>query len=88
MCPLATFGGVFQAVYSLAFSPDGQRLALGTGEGAIKLWDTATLQEVSTLRGHSSTVQTLFFANLNTLVSVGRNSFSNFEYEMLIWSAE
>lgn len=34
---------------TLAFSPDGKTLALGTKEGTIRLWDVATKREVATL---------------------------------------
>jgi WD40 repeat protein len=42
---------------SLAFSPDGQRLATGGVDQAVKIWDIATGQEVLTLRGHTDWVQ-------------------------------
>ena len=39
----------------VAFTPDDKRLATGGDSGVITLWDTATGQEVLTLRGHSGT---------------------------------
>jgi WD40 repeat protein len=39
------------AVTGLSFSPDGRRLAGGTGEGEVRLWDTATGTVVLTLKG-------------------------------------
>ena len=39
---------------SLAFHPDGQLLATGTKEGAIRVWDVKTAGKVETFRGGSS----------------------------------
>jgi WD40 repeat protein len=47
--------------WSLAFSPDGQRLAAGCADNSIKVWDTATGQEVLNLQGHTSLVRFLAF---------------------------
>lgn len=45
----------FLAVHSVAFSPDAGRLLTGSGgREAVKLWDTATLQEVCTLEGEGT----------------------------------
>ena len=45
--------GVFRSsVHSLAFSPDGKVLAAGSLEGTIKVWEAATGRELTTLRGH------------------------------------
>src|SRR5215475_4833279 len=49
-------------VYSVAFSPDGKRLATGGGEGAVKLWDVATGQELGSLKGHSNGVHAVAFS--------------------------
>ena len=41
---------------SVAFSPDGRRLASGTLEGTIKIWEVTTWQLLRTLTGHTSGV--------------------------------
>jgi WD40 repeat protein len=58
---------------SVAFSPDGKRLASASGEGAwaagpnarggtVKLWDAQTGQELFTLKGHSDWVGSIAFS--------------------------
>ena len=49
-------------VWSLAFSPDGTRLASGSRDLTVKLWDTASGQEVLTLRGFASEVSGVAFS--------------------------
>ena len=50
------------SVWSVAFSPDGTRLATGSGDKTIKLWDTTTGQEVQTLSGHTASVTSVAFS--------------------------
>jgi WD40 repeat protein len=52
----ATLRGFLNAVGSVAFSPDGKRLATGgnTPDEAVKLWDVDSWQDVLTLRGGGS----------------------------------
>ena len=47
---LQTLQGHTYWVYSVAFSPDGERLASGSGDGTIKLWDVKTGKVLTTLR--------------------------------------
>jgi WD40 repeat protein len=51
----ATFRDFLLGVHSVAFSPDGKRLAAGgNGQEAIKLWDIDSHQELITLEGQGS----------------------------------
>jgi WD40 repeat protein len=51
----ATFRDFLLGVHSVAFSPDGKRLAAGSnGQEAIKLWDIESRQELMALEGHGS----------------------------------
>jgi WD40 repeat protein len=43
-------------VTSVAWSPDGKRLASTSNDNSIKLWDPENAKEISTLRGHASEV--------------------------------
>jgi WD40 repeat protein len=52
---IATFKDFLLGVHSVAFSPDGKRLAAGSnGQEAIKLWDIESHQELISLEGQGS----------------------------------
>ena len=48
-----TLKGHTGAVRSVAFSPDGKRIASGSDDGTLKVWDAASGQEMLTLKGHT-----------------------------------
>ncbi|MBI2925466.1 MAG: protein kinase [Verrucomicrobia bacterium] len=63
--------GQLTGVGCVTFSPDGRRLVAGGGtDGAIKIWDLATFQELLTLEGHRYPVTDVAFLDENTLVSI------------------
>ena len=43
-----------RSCYSVAWSPDGKRLATASGDQTAKVWDAATGEELLTLRGHGA----------------------------------
>jgi WD40 repeat protein len=46
---------------SVAFSPDGTRLAWGSTDSAVKVWEEAS-GEIYKLRGHTSSVHGVAFS--------------------------
>src|SRR5262249_30232555 len=46
---------------SLAFSPDGRTLAVGCGDGAVRLWDVHTGHQLPPLVGHEGGVRAVQF---------------------------
>lgn len=59
---LRIFSGHSEAVRSVAFSPDGQRIASGSEDKTIKLWDISNGRELHTLIGHAADVNAVAFS--------------------------
>ena len=47
---------------SLAYSPDGSKLATASIDGTVKLWDRSTGRELRTYKGHNGQVQAVAFS--------------------------
>jgi len=54
-----TYSGHADYVSAVAWSPDGKRIASGSGDHTVQVWDAASGGHVLTYRGHSSDVTCL-----------------------------
>jgi WD40 repeat protein len=59
---ILTLKGHAGGVYSVAFSPDGRRLATASDDGTVKVWDSQTGQDTLTLKGHGGAVWSVAFS--------------------------
>ena len=63
------FRGHENWVYSVAFSPNGRMLATGGWDGAVKLWDLKSGQEIATGNGHKGIVLAVAFSPDSRMVA-------------------
>jgi WD40 repeat protein len=53
---------VLSQATALAYSPDGRRLAVGSGTGKVSIYDAASGKEVVTTRGHTTSLHRIVFS--------------------------
>jgi WD40 repeat protein len=63
---LFTLSGHRGMIYSVAFSPDGKRMATASADGTVKVWDVSNVKELSgnplTLSGHAGAIYRVVFS--------------------------
>ena len=60
---VGTVGGQLNAYMSVAFSPDGRRIAAGGVDGTLQIWNTESLKEVANRRLHNYPLDAMDFLN-------------------------
>ncbi len=66
-----TLVGHTNSVFSLAFSPDGRRLASGSHDNTIRLWGVPDGSEEARFEGHTATVRSVAFSPDGRLLAAG-----------------
>ena len=66
-----TLEGHFDWVNSIVFSPDGRRIASGSGDKTVRVWDVQTGECQHTLEGHFEMVWSVVFSPDGSLVASG-----------------
>ena len=80
---LETFLGPRDVVWSMALSPDGTKLASGSMDSTIQVWDTSTgLETLPALHGHGNTVLSVVFSPDGTRIAS-----CSIDKTVLIWDA-
>ena len=67
-------------VWSVAFTPDGKMLAVGEGNGSVKLYDAATGKLVRQFEGHTSTVTSISFSTDGRTMASG-----SLDFKVRVW---
>jgi WD40 repeat protein/serine/threonine protein kinase len=78
----ATLYGHTTEVWSVSFSPDGARIASGSGDLTVRIWDAVSGAERATLKGHSSLVRSVSFSPDGTQIVSGSD-----DSTVKIWDA-
>jgi WD40 repeat protein len=66
-----TLLGHTHGIVTVAFSPDGARLASASQDGTGRVWDTTTGKELFPLQGHTSSVTGVAFSPDGSLIASG-----------------
>src|SRR5262249_4534092 len=59
---LAVLRGHDRFVNSVAFSPDGGRVATASHDGTARLWDATSGKQLAVLKGHTDSVRSIAFS--------------------------
>ncbi|MEM7113490.1 MAG: hypothetical protein AAF614_13720 [Chloroflexota bacterium] len=75
--------GHTDAITAVSFSPDGTRLATASLDQQVKIWDTASGQELLTLEEHGRAVNSVAFSPDGRLLASGSDDGTT-----ILWNAE
>ena len=71
------------SIHDLDFSPDGRRLVTGGDDGAIRIWDVKSGEQITTIQAHRGpAVSVRFDSSGERILSAGRNG------RVLVWGAK
>ncbi len=75
--------GHTKAVYGLAFSPDGTRLASASHDMTVRIWDVETQSELHTMTGHTGLTVAVAWSPDGSMVASGA-----YDHTVRVWNAD
>src|SRR6266849_888810 len=85
---LYIYRGHSDVVYAVAWSPDGKRIASGSKDQTVRVWDAADGGHVFTYRGHSDWVETVAWSPDGKRIASGSGSLMlKKDYTVQVWDA-
>lgn len=79
----ALLKGHINVIYGLAFSPDGNKLILGSADKTARIWDVRTQKTIHVLKGHTNSIYPVAFSPDGTLAVTG-----SFDNTLKLWNAK
>ena len=68
---VALLTGHVSGVESVAYSPEGETIASGSGDGTVRLWDANTGEHLQTLEGHTDWVFSVSYSPDGQIIASG-----------------